>query len=130
MDREAGRVDEVIRFLKNIPFEVYFHQARRRDFLEQQAVGIDEEMFLRPRHPGGDVRVDQIVPAVKRHQPVEGGEVHADRPFLVRNRIAHGRAHCFGDGHEGTSFSLPLRRTLKPGAPHSGQPGASLVLPS
>ena len=41
--------------------------------------------MLRPRHAGGDVGVDQVVPAVMRDQAIAGGEIDALAPFGVRH---------------------------------------------
>ena len=36
-----------------------------------------------------DVRKDQIIPTVKRDQPISGGEVNARLPFGFRNPFAN-----------------------------------------
>ena len=41
-----------------VAVQVDLHQARRRDLVEHQAVGIDQEVMLRPRHARRDVGVD------------------------------------------------------------------------
>jgi hypothetical protein len=62
VNREAGRVDaEAHGVVDDVSVEVDRHQVGRRDFLEAQAIGIDEEAVLPARKPGGDVRVDAVV---------------------------------------------------------------------
>ena len=36
---------------------------RRLDLLEEEAIGVDQEVVVRPRHAGRDVREDEVVPA-------------------------------------------------------------------
>ena len=67
-----GDVDDLV------AVDVDLHQARRGDLLEQQAVRIDQEVMLRPRHARRDVREDHVVPAVQCDQPVGRGEIDAD----------------------------------------------------
>ena len=50
MNREAGRVDaEAHGVIDDIAVEIDRHQVGRRDFLEAQAIGIDEEAVLPTR---------------------------------------------------------------------------------
>ena len=89
MDGEAGRVDAVVALGELVAVEIDLDQARGGDLVEHQAVGIDQEMMLRSRHPRGDVGVDQIVPAIMRDQPVAGGEIDALVPLGLRHVRGH-----------------------------------------
>ena len=101
MDGEAGRVDAVIALGELVAVEVDLDQAGRRDLVEHQSVGVDQEVMVRSRHPRGDVGVDQIVPAIQRDEAIAGGEIdalaplglrHVGRHFLqARFRWRHGR---------------------------------------
>ena len=63
--------------------QVDFNEAAGRHFLEQQAVGVDQEVLVRTRYPGRHVRENEIVPAKHRDQSVARGEVDTDLPFLI-----------------------------------------------
>ena len=84
VDDEAGRVDRERRLLQHLALDVDLDQARRRDLVEHQAVGIDQ-VVLGAGDPGGDVGEDEIVPAEQGDQAVGGGEVEAGLPFVVRD---------------------------------------------
>ena len=45
--------------------------------------GIEQEMMLGPRDPRRQMGEDEVVPAIMRDQPVGGGEIDPDLPFLV-----------------------------------------------
>ena len=66
-----------------LPLDVDLDQRRGGHFLEHQIVRIEQEMMLGPRDPRRQMGEDEVVPAVMRDQPVGGGEVDPDRPFLV-----------------------------------------------
>ena len=72
-----------------VAVEVDLDQTGSGDFVEHQAVGIDQEMMLRSRHPRRDVGVDQIVPAVMRDEAIAGGEIDALAPFGLRHFRRH-----------------------------------------
>jgi hypothetical protein len=89
-----------------VAVDVDLHQRRGGDLLEQQAVRVDQKMMLRPRHAGGDVGEDHVVPAMHRDQAIGGGEVFAHRPFLGADLVFHGtevvgRGHLSGGGAHG-----------------------------
>jgi len=87
MDRgvngETRRIDAVLAFGQQITVEVDLDQAGRGDLIEHQSVRIDQEVMFRSRHAGGDVGVDEVVPAIERHQAIGGGEIDALRPFRL-----------------------------------------------
>src|SRR5271169_5013945 len=89
---EAGRIDMVRGLTEQVAVKVDLDQAGGGDFVEHQPVRIDEEMMFRPGHPGGDMGIDQIVPAVIGNQSVAGGKIDALAPL----RLGH---------PDGTSFS-------------------------
>ena len=93
MNRETGRVDaEPHGVIDDVAVEVDRHQVGRRDFLEAQAVGIDEEAVLPARKPGGDVGVDAVVETKPVNQPVGRRKVDPDLEGLVFHR----RRPCLG----------------------------------
>ena len=113
VDDEAGRVDRERRLLQHLALDVDLDQARRRDLVEHQAVGIDQ-VVLGAGDPGGDVGEDEVVPAEQGDQAVGGGEVEAGLPFVVRDPAFEAGDHAreFGGGvHRG----LLQRRNSKYG---------------
>jgi hypothetical protein len=48
--QKPGRVHFVVAGHDDVAVEIDLHQVRCRDLLEQQAVGIDQEMMFRARH--------------------------------------------------------------------------------
>jgi hypothetical protein len=85
--------------------EVHLDQAGSRDLVEQHAVGIDQEVVLRPGHPRGDVGEHEVVPAVMRHETVAGGEIDALRPFGLAHAGSDRRIGRFVGAH-GRSLTL------------------------
>ena len=87
---EASRVDRVRRRFDRPPLQVDLHQAGGRDFVEQQAVRVDQEVMLRPWQAQGYVGEDQVAHAKMRDQPITGGE------FLAQALLGgvHGRYLC------------------------------------
>ncbi len=90
MDRtvnvESGRIDR--KRIINIEFlaiQVDFHEAGRRDFLEEHSIGIDQELVTCTRDFCGQMGKHQIIPSVHRDQAVRCGEVYPGLPFLGRN---------------------------------------------
>ena len=92
VDHVAGVVHGivVIGLQHDFALEIDLHEARGVDLVEEEAVGIDEEMLLRPRHPRGDVGVDHVGHAVMRDEPVAGGEIDPRLPFLGAHALADG----------------------------------------
>lgn len=88
MDGEAGRVDAVLALGELVAVQVDLDEARGRDLVEHQPVGVDEEVMLGAGHAGGDVGVDQIVPAVQRDEAI-GGEVDPLLPLGLRHVRRH-----------------------------------------
>ena len=100
VDDEAGRIEGVFRRLDEVAVEIDLHQAGGGDLVVAQAVRVDEEVVLRPRHPHGDVAVDQLAPAEVVENPVRRGELDAQVPLggagvvgleCRRQRRSHGR---------------------------------------
>ena len=52
-------------------------------------VGIEQEMMLGPRNPRRQMGEDEVVPAIISDQPIGGGEIDPDRPFLVADLALH-----------------------------------------
>jgi hypothetical protein len=70
MDRIAGWIEGIGRIDDLVAVEIDFDQAGRGHHLEEHAVRIDQKMMLGARYARGDVRKDQVVPAMHRHQAV------------------------------------------------------------
>ena len=98
VDDEARGIDVVGRIGHLLAVDVDLHQARRRDLVEQHPVGVEEKVVVGTGHPRGEVREDEVVPAVVSDQTVGGGEVHALLPLFGRDLVADA-----GD-HHGHSF--------------------------
>ena len=75
VDIETGRIDRVRGCHDLATGEVDLDQAGGGDLLEEHAVGIDQEVILRPGDAGRDVSEHQVVPTVQRHQPIACGEI-------------------------------------------------------
>ena len=103
---EAGRVHGEGRILQLVSVHIDLDQARRRDLVEEHAVGIDEELVLGARHPRRDVREHQVLPAVVRHEPITGGEIHPHRPLFGRDLVPQRRDVVSRGVHRGS----PCRR--------------------
>ena len=86
----AGRVDRVGRLENDIALEVDLDQAAGGHLLEQEAIGVDQKVVVRPGHARGDVREDEIVPAVHCDQAIARSQVDAGLPFLRRNTLLDG----------------------------------------
>ena len=54
-------------------------------------IGIEQEMMLGPRHARRKMGEDEVVPAIMSDQPVGGGEIDADLPFLGADLVLHRR---------------------------------------
>ncbi len=86
MDDEPRRVDHMVGVRNDIAVEIDLHQARRGDFAEMDAIGVQQEMHVRPRHLHGDMGREQIVHPEMGDQPVTGGQIDPHIPFRVRHR--------------------------------------------
>ena len=87
VNREACRVDaEPHGVIDDVAVEVDRHQVGRRDFLETQAVGVDEEAVVPARKSHRDVGVDAVIQTEPMNQPVGGREVDSDLEGLVFHR--------------------------------------------
>ncbi len=83
VDAQSGRV------IDNRAVDIDLDQVGRRDFIEQQAEGVDQKVLVRPRHPSREMRVDVIGPALERRQTIRRRQLDPDFPFLWRNPVAH-----------------------------------------
>ena len=87
VNREACRVDaEAHGIVDDVSVQIDRHQVGRGDFLEAQAVGIDEEAVLPARKPGRDVGIDAVVETKPVNQPVGRRKVDPDLEGLVFHR--------------------------------------------
>jgi hypothetical protein len=66
---KPGLVDRERRVADLLALQVDLHQARGRDLVEEEPVRVDQELIFGARHPHGDVREGQILPAVPHQQP-------------------------------------------------------------
>jgi hypothetical protein len=107
-DREAAAVDRVLRGFDRIASAVDLDQGRGGDLLIQHAVGVDQEVILRPGHAGGDPRVDQIRPAEPVDEAVAGGEIDPGLPF---RRGPAGRGHL---RYRHARFSPETNSSMRP----------------
>ena len=68
-----------------IVVHAHLDEVRRRHFGIEELVPLDEELTVFAGHAHGGMIVDDIVPAVMRDQPIDGGEVNACLPFCGRD---------------------------------------------
>ena len=87
VDDEARGVDRKGRVIELLTLLVDLDQARGGDLVEEHAVGIDQELVRRARHPRRDVGEHEVLPAKACHEPVAGGEIHPHRPFFGRDLV-------------------------------------------
>ena len=84
--------------LDDVAVEIDLHQVRGAHLLEQHAVLVDQEMVLGAGQARAEMGVDEVGHPVMRDQPIQGGQVAADGPFLLRHAGHRGRAggdvHC------------------------------------
>ena len=81
VDHEARAVRFVLRFRELVAFRIDLDQRRGGDFLEEQAVGIDEELVFRARDAQREVRGEKVGPAELVGDAKCGGELAAGVPF-------------------------------------------------
>jgi hypothetical protein len=82
VDDEPGQVDGVRGLLDGVAGQIDLHQVRGGDLLEEQPVGVDQEVVLRAGEPDRDVREDEIGHPEVGHEAVDGGEFAAQTEFF------------------------------------------------
>src|SRR5688500_1023057 len=96
VDGEARLVHVITLTGELVAFDVDLDQRRRGDFLEQHAVGIDQELVGSARHAARDVRAEHVGPAHHCSEAVRSGEIDARLPLAVvhsAHRLELGPAH-------------------------------------
>src|SRR6478609_7114775 len=68
--------------LDGVAGQVDLDQVGRGDLLEEEAVGVDQEVVFGAREAGRDVGEDQVGHPEVRHEPVDGGEFAAQPEFF------------------------------------------------
>ncbi|MOA23367.1 hypothetical protein D3C78_1439820 [compost metagenome] len=103
VDGEAGGVDFEAVVVDGPSFDVDLHQARCGDFVEEPAVGVDQELVMPARHAHRDMGVDQVGQLELRCQAIGRGQLHAHFPFGVADiaRLAVGMRVGGGNHREG-----------------------------
>ena len=81
MDDEGRDVDGLRRVVELVALGVDLHQARRRDLVEQQPVGINEELILVAGNAQRNVIVDQVVHAELGDHAIAGCKLDAGIPL-------------------------------------------------
>ena len=78
---------------RDIAVHVYFHQVGRTNFVEPEAVRIDQKMVFRAGYTDGGVSPDQFGPAQMIDDAIGGRELNAKIPFggSDSGRLAHNR---------------------------------------
>ncbi len=61
--------------------------------MEHQPIRVDQKIFG-TRHLGRDMREDQVIPAMHRHQTVTGCQIDASLPFGGADLILYARWGC------------------------------------
>src|SRR5215470_6846961 len=98
---ESGGIDIIGAFHHLLAFEVHLYKAGSRNLLKKHPVGIDQEVMLGSRHASGDVREDQIVPAVESHEAVASCQIDALLPFCGSNASSYRSSGGIrGGGHK------------------------------
>ena len=71
--------------LDDVAVDIDLHQIGGPHVLEVDPVFVDQEMMVRPREAGAEVGVDEVGPAMIRHEAIQRGEVAADLPLGFGN---------------------------------------------
>jgi hypothetical protein len=87
VNRETRRIDGVGRRRNGIAVATDFDEARRGDFVEGQAIRVDEKFIFDARQARRNMREDQIVPLMQGDKAVTGRQIDTNRPFGVRHRL-------------------------------------------
>ena len=82
VDGESGRVHFIRGFRQLAAFDTALDQIGGGHFLEQQAVGIDQELIVGAGDAAGNVGAQHVGPAHHRGQAVSGRQFNARLPFL------------------------------------------------
>ena len=85
---ETGGIDRVRRRFHRAALKVDLDQIGRGDFVEHQAIRVDQEVMLRPRQAHRDVGEDQVGHAKVRDQAIAGGQ------FLAQLLLSCIAIHC------------------------------------
>ncbi len=83
MDHVTRVIDPVFALAEDLAVDIDLDQARCGDFLEHQAIGVDQEMLIGAGHARRNVRVEEIIEAMDRRHAVECGEIDAGAPFGI-----------------------------------------------
>ncbi len=98
VDGEPRRVDGIRRVADDLAVEIDLDEVGRGDLLEGEPERVDEKMMLRPGHAGGDVVVDELVPALAPGEAVARRKLDP-RPALVLARRCVGENPPAAHGH-------------------------------
>jgi hypothetical protein len=66
-----------------MPFSIHHYQVGCTDFIEQQAIWIEQKAIVSARQAGSDVGVHGIGHSQPMQDPVTGCELNADLPFWI-----------------------------------------------
>ncbi|MNN35468.1 hypothetical protein D3C81_1493190 [compost metagenome] len=112
VEGEAGHIDRVHGLADHLAPAIDLDEVRRADLVEREAERVDQEVVRLTGHGGGDMGVDQVVPALQRSQPVGGGEVgaHARLPGADGNSRARGTRGLQGKRHGDIRSAAALLR--------------------
>jgi len=88
MQRKACRVHRMRALSDHVAVDVDLDEIRRGDFIERETERVDQKAPRLARHARGNVRVDDIIPAVQRDEPIRRGQFDARRGFGGRARRA------------------------------------------
>lgn len=86
VDAETDGIHLDLGIAVDLAVDIDLDQAGGGDFVEAQTEGVDQEGAVLARHAGGDVGIDQVVPAAARGETVGSGEIDAQRLFGGRDR--------------------------------------------
>ena len=87
VDDEPGLVHRMRRRIHRRALQPDLDQVGGRDLAVIEAERVDEVMALRAGHAQGDVVVDELSPAHEIEDPVAGGELNAQAPFLLGHAL-------------------------------------------
>ena len=88
-----GAVDLGVAGLDLVTLGIDFDQRRRSNLVEQEAIGVDQELIVLPRYTGGDASVNQVRPSKQVDEAVARGKVKPGSPLsLVHARRGRSRS--------------------------------------
>ena len=90
--RKPGAVDLGVAGLDLVTLGIDFDQRRRSNLVEQEAIGVDQELIVLPRYTAGDASVYQVRPPEQVDEAIARSKVKPGLPLHLAH-ARRGRSH-------------------------------------